>query len=100
MNEASINRRGSKICLEGELSFATVGGLLREAAPLLEKGTDRLLLDLKDVKRADSAGLALLLEWVAQCRRQGRPILCQHLPESLLDIARFSNVLDLLPLRG
>jgi len=100
VSEASINHRGGKVCLEGDLSFATVAGLLRDAAPLIEKGTDRLLIDLKGVKRADSAGLALLLEWVARSRRRGRPILCQHLPQSLLDIARFSNVLHLLPLRG
>jgi phospholipid transport system transporter-binding protein len=100
VSRASLSQRGAKVCLEGELSFATVAGLLREAQPLLDKGSDRLLLDLKDVGRADSAGLALLLEWVSQCRRRGRPILLQHLPQALLDIARFSNVLNLLPLRG
>jgi phospholipid transport system transporter-binding protein len=61
-------------------------------------GDGAVVLDLQGVTRADSAGLALMLQWVDEARRRGRSIRFSGVPDSLLDIARFSNVLDLLPL--
>ena len=83
--------------LGGELSLATSAGLYRAMKPRLS-GEGRLLVDMQGVTRADSAGLALMLEWVEQARQRGRPIRFRGVPEALRSIARFSNVLDLVPL--
>ncbi len=94
---SSLVRRGSNLYLSGELGFATAAGLLRDMSPLVTPG-DALVLDLQGVTRTDSAGLALLLQWIEDCRRRGIDLRYRHVPESLINIARFSNCLDLLPL--
>jgi phospholipid transport system transporter-binding protein len=85
------------VYLGGELSFATASRLLEQMKGHLP-GEGDLILDLTGVTRADSAALALMLEWLDQARRQGRPIRFRGVPQALLNIARFSNVLNLLPL--
>ena len=45
-----------------------------------------------------SAALALLLEWVDQARRARRRIRFAGVPAAVLEIARVSNVAELLPL--
>ncbi len=69
--------------LEGELSFAQVPQLLRHADALLASGS----LDLSRVSRADSAGLALLLEL---SRRSGnKPLSIRGANQQVLQLAGF-----------
>ncbi len=96
---ATLTRRGGDLYLGGELTFATAAGLLRELPPLFADG-EALLLDLQGVTRGDSAGLALLLEWVEEGRKRGVDLRYRNVPEALINIARFSNVLELLPLEA
>lgn len=83
--------------IHGELVFATVPGLLTQASRLFD-GQQDLVIDLSGVTHSDSAGLALMLEWLDECRQAGRGLQLQTPPQSMLDIARVSNVSDLLPL--
>jgi phospholipid transport system transporter-binding protein len=83
--------------LFGELVFDTVSGVLRSSERLFE-GADELVIDLADVSRADSAGLALLMEWVKRADLKKKSIKYNNMPEKLLNIARVSTVEDLLPL--
>ena len=55
-----------------------------------------LQVDMSGVDKADSAGLALLLEWKAQAAARGATIIYTDIPESLAAIARTSEVSDLL----
>jgi phospholipid transport system transporter-binding protein len=48
------------------------------------------------VARGDSAGLAVLLDWLAWARRKSRPVRLENLPASLVAIARISEVDGLL----
>jgi phospholipid transport system transporter-binding protein len=50
------------------------------------------------VTTANSAGLALLLEWMDLARSRGVDIVYTNVPESLQRIAAFSNVAALLPI--
>jgi len=81
----------------GELSFETVPGLLARARQL-DSGQSDLIVDLSGVTRANSAGLVLLLEWLDEGRRRQRAVRFRHIPDSIRNIARVSNVIDLLPL--
>ncbi len=81
----------------GELSFETVPELFARAGRL-DPGQSDLIVDLSGVTRANSAGLALLLEWLNEGRRRHRTVRFRHLPDSLRNIARVSNAMDLLPL--
>jgi phospholipid transport system transporter-binding protein len=92
-----ITERGGRLYLTGELSFATSAQLFAQMKAHLP-GDGEMVLDLEGVTRADSSGLALMLEWTEEARRRGRGIRYRGVPDALLNIARFSNVLDLLPL--
>lgn len=81
--------------LTGELGFATVPGLLKNAPRgFLEDGDVRI--DLSGVTRADSAGLALLVEWLRESVNRGRSITFLHMPEQMLSIARVCGLEEIL----
>jgi len=84
-----------RFALSGELSFANADQVLQVGASAF-RHHDRVELDLSGVERADSAGLALLLEWKAGARRRKTSIRYESLPEGLLAIARLTDVDGLL----
>ena len=82
--------------IAGNLTFATASAALRAMAPLFSEGAS-LRLDLRDVCKADSAGAALLVEWVRRARQSGCELRYAQLPETLLAIIRVYGVDKLLP---
>lgn len=81
--------------IEGELSFRTAGDALARSRKLF-RDYAVIQLDLSGVRRADSAGLALLLEWVNWARHNAREIEFHHIPAQLMAIAEISEVDDML----
>lgn len=81
--------------LRGELTFATAAEALERSRELF-RGHAVIELDLSGVTAADSAGLALLLEWITWARGSARELQFHHMPEQLLAIAQISEVEDLL----
>ncbi len=98
MSGAAI-RRGAdnRLEVEGELDFTTVIGLLADARPLLDAGSD-VRIDLQGITRSDSAGLALLIEWMRTAQRLGKAIQFLNIPAQMLAIARVSSLDQVLPL--
>lgn len=88
---------GSRYALEGVLDFQSVPDLIPPGAGMLA-GSGPLDLDLVGVHEANSAGLALLLEWLDQAGRRGRSLRFYNLPQSLAHLADLANLGDLLPL--
>jgi phospholipid transport system transporter-binding protein len=81
--------------LSGELGFATVSGLLKRTPRSFYANGD-IKLDLSGVTRADSAGLALLVEWLSESESKGRSIAFLHMPAQMLSIARVCGLADIL----
>lgn len=86
--------------IHGELSFASVPALQRAAAGHIERAASPLLIDLGAVQRVDSAGLALLVDWLRQGRRHGLEMRFTGMPDQLMAIARASGLDKLLPQDG
>lgn len=57
------DRGGGKFALSGRMAFDTAGQILFDSEELFEEYT-RIEVDLSGVNHTDSAGLALLLEWI------------------------------------
>jgi phospholipid transport system transporter-binding protein len=90
-----------RIVVTGELTFATARDARQLGTLVLESSrAERLVIDCAAVTRADSAGLAVLLDWLAWARRKSRVIEFQNLPQSLVAIARISEVDGLLTAAG
>lgn len=77
--------------LLGELSFASVGRALKKTTRLFS-GSSHTIFDLSGVVRADSAGIALLLEWQRRAQEAGVRLEYSHPPAQLLAIARVAGV--------
>jgi phospholipid transport system transporter-binding protein len=90
-----------RIVVTGELTFASARDARQLGVLVLESSrADRIVVDCAGVTRADSAGLAVLLDWLAWGRRKSRPINLENLPASLVAIARISEVDELLSATG
>ena len=57
------DRGGGKFALIGRMGFDTAGRILYDSEEMFEEHT-RIEVDLAGVTETDSAGLALLLEWI------------------------------------
>jgi phospholipid transport system transporter-binding protein len=81
----------------GPLVFATATAACAEGlATLAAAAGAELEVDCGGITAADSAGLAVLLEWLGAARRAGRRLRYSHLPEGLLALSRISEVEELL----
>lgn len=82
--------------LQGDLGFLTVAAVLENGEREFA-GRQRVEVDLSRLTDADSAGLALLIEWTRSARAAGRDIVFRGMPARLEAIARISGVADMLP---
>lgn len=85
--------------LTGALSFkqvAKVTNLLDSA--ISSANNSDLSIDLSGITHSDSAGLALLVEWLRHARNQSVRLVFLNLPEQLREIARISALLPVLSL--
>jgi len=86
-----------RIVVTGELTFASARDARQLGLLVLESSrAAHLVIDCGGVTRADSAGLAVLLDWLAWGRRKSRTLTLENLPASLVAIARISEVDGLL----
>jgi phospholipid transport system transporter-binding protein len=84
-----------RFSVHGSLTFETAADALEQSKATFSE-YDRLTVDLAEVSDADSAGLALLLEWINWARHYVREIRFENVPKQILAIARISEVTDLL----
>jgi phospholipid transport system transporter-binding protein len=92
LTDAKIdNDDGGRFRVSGDMTFATTRKLLAESRELFDEAKN-LKLNLKDVQHADSSGLALLLEWIAEARQRGGKVSIEGIPESLLAIAKLCQM--------
>ena len=96
MGEFTLEDRGDgHFALAGEMSFDTAEQILRVSEGPFEDHT-RLEIDLSGVTMSDSAGLALLLEWITWANHTVREIRFINVPEKIDAIAKTTEVDHLL----
>lgn len=81
--------------LEGVLDATTVVRILKQGNEQFA-GMPAVQIDLSGVTATDSAGLALLIEWLRGARERGQLMRFGQLPEQLSALARISEVEALL----
>ena len=86
--------------LDGDLTFDTCTRLYHAMQRQLRAGKTLERIDLSAIGSADSAGLALLLEWQAERRASGGDITVSGAPDSLVKLARLGAAEALLKLEG
>ena len=86
---------GDRARVIGSLHFTTVSALLTAGVAAIN--ADRAaVIDLAGVTASDSAGLALLIEWLSVAKAAGRTLRFDNVPSQLQQLARLSEVEELL----
>ena len=102
MSEAiaiNLDQLSGKVLISGELTFSTVNRVIDEIQSLVAS-LPTLQVDLSDVTRSDSAGLALLVHWMREAKRAKKTLIFHHLPPQMLAIASASGLDELLPMQS
>lgn len=93
VREASPGR----IAVRGRLGFDTARYAHEQGLALIDACNEpRIELDCSRITKADSAGLAVLIDWMARARSQGHRLCVVKVPAELTAIARISEVDELL----
>lgn len=79
----------------GSLGFSTVNALLPAGSDAI-RGGQAGVIDLAGVTDSDSAGLALLIEWLSVAHGAGQSLRYDNVPSQLHQLARLSEVEELI----
>lgn len=96
MNGYTLEDLGNgRFALSGRMTFATAGRILIDSEDMFEDHT-LIEVDLSGVTDTDSAGLALMLEWITWANHTVREIRFNGTPMKIDAIARTTEVDHLL----
>jgi phospholipid transport system transporter-binding protein len=101
-NRVTLSQRGAGVWhLAGVLDMTSVPTLSDAAAKLVDScnlvDAPEVLVDLCDVTRMDSAGLALLVDWQGQARGRRTKLRFRKLPAGIAAIAEVYGLGAVLP---
>lgn len=86
-----------RIQVRGALTFATARQARVDGAKLLRaRGGASIEIDCSAVSSSDSAGLAVLLDWLVLAQRQGQALGVTNVPAPIRAVAQISDVEPIL----
>ncbi len=86
-----------QVCqVSGELDFSNVMSLYRKSLPQLE-AREKLVFDFSQVKTSDSAGLALIIEWIKFAAVHNKSIQFNHVSSDMMSIAKAAGLDHFIP---
>lgn len=88
---ATITLENDRLLVTGDLDFTSVVSLWNTSLSLLQNCKD-LNFDFSRVTSSNSAGLALLVEWVKLANKQHKKIHFHNIPPQLISIAAVGGV--------
>lgn len=91
MEAASIVEKDNRLLVSGELNFATVMDLWNKSLPLFTRQS-QLTIDLSQVTTSNSAGLALLIEWLKLAKNEKKTLKFVNIPQQLQTLADVAGV--------
>lgn len=93
---ATAVQRDGAIVVSGALTFDTVPDLFAQTRSWLESAAAPASVDLRDVARADSAGLALLVEWLRLAKSRGGALKFTNVPQQVQSLLRVNGIEEAL----
>jgi len=85
-----IEQHPGYFVVEGNLTFSSINKKTVKSLNC-SQSAEQICIDLKNVKTTDSAGLALMIEWIKQCRIHNAHLSFKNIPEQLLTLAKLSG---------
>jgi phospholipid transport system transporter-binding protein len=100
MSEDSfLGQADGRYAIRGQLTFQTVPRFFEHTREMLGTGHGPVTVDLAGVTLADSAGIALLVEWQQQARAANRALAFANLPEQVRKVIRVSGLQQAFDIR-
>lgn len=96
MTPATAERVGDILRIQGELNFDSVAELWATTWTSLQ-AEPFLRIDLSGVRHADSAGVALLVEWLRLVRSHRHELVFTNIPAQMQAIIRVVDLETTLP---
>ena len=91
MTKLSIIDQGAgNFIIDGDLTFSTIDKQTVKSFAFLS-AAKLITIDLGRVACTDSAGLALMIEWIKYTRHHRTQITFKNIPEQLLNLAKLSG---------
>lgn len=91
MNKLAIIDQGSGLfVVDGDLTFATIDKKTVKSFDFLN-ASKLVTIDLSRVSCTDSAGLALMIEWIKYTRHHRIQLRFKNIPEQLRKLAKLSG---------
>jgi phospholipid transport system transporter-binding protein len=84
------------LAVGGVLTFDTVPDVYAASVDWLGDATGPVTIDLAEVQKADSAGLALLIEWLQRAGAAGRELRFSNVPLQVRSLTRVSGLSEVL----
>lgn len=78
--------------ISGLVTFQTVPQFLAYTNKWLHSGTGAVTIDMHGITLADSAGLALMIEWLQLARAANREIAFTNIPEKVRELIRVNGL--------
>ncbi len=92
MSQLNIIKEGiGHFIIDGDLTFATIDKQTLSSISFL-KSAKEITIDLSRVSCTDSAGLALMIEWIKYSRHNRTQLHFKNIPEQLLNLAKLSGL--------
>jgi phospholipid transport system transporter-binding protein len=85
-----IDQGTGHFLVNGDLTFSSIDQHTVKSFAFL-KSAKEVNLDLSKVTNTDSAGLALMIEWIKYCRHNRVQLSFKNIPEQLLTLAKLSG---------
>ena len=97
MATAIAEREGDTLRVEGDLDFDSVAALWN-ATESLFTADPPARIDLQGVRRANSAGVALLVAWLGRVQRDQQTVTFVNVPAQMRAIIEVADLDTVLPL--
>jgi phospholipid transport system transporter-binding protein len=88
-----IDEGDGHFTIDGDLTFATIAKDTLKSLAFLASAKS-VTLDLSRVGNTDSAGLALMIEWIRHARSHRTQLSFSKIPQQLLNLAKLSGLDD------
>jgi len=85
-----VDQGGGHFFIDGDLTFSTIDKQTVKSFSFLKSAKD-ITIDLSHVTCTDSAGLALMIEWIKYAHDNNTHLHFKKIPEQLLTLAKLSG---------
>ncbi|MFA6163794.1 MAG: STAS domain-containing protein [Methylobacter sp.] len=86
-----IDQGAGHFVVDGDLTFSTIDKQSVKSFSFL-KAAKEITIDLGRVSCTDSAGLALMIEWIKYTRHNKTQLRFKNIPDQLLTLAKLSGL--------